>query len=232
ALGAVKALSGEAVDFRTDEEIFRDNLKAALPAANGEFEAYLFVEEIEDTPGVIYAAKNGSGYVVVLDTTPQSFVGIDATGKIVTDCPAEDKSAIESAMAKIAAITTSDVDLSGFEGISSSVLSVKSTSAGSYIVDVTAKGYTSKYGAAPIHIRVSITEEGKIIDTLTVSQSESAGIGDACAKEEFYSQFDGKTEENYGEIDAITGATVTTNAYKKAILEAFKAVSIIKGGNE
>ena len=50
--------------------------------------------------------------------------------------------------------------------------------------------------------------------------------------EKFYGQFDGKTEENYNDIDAISGATVTTEAYKKAILEAFKTVNIIEGGNE
>ena len=82
-----------------------------------------------------------------------------------------------------------------------------------------------------IKVRVSITPDGKIIDTLTVYQSESAGIGDACAKESFYGQFDGKTEDNFRDIDAISGATYTTNGYLKAIENAFAAFKILKGGN-
>ena len=75
-----------------------------------------------------------------------------------------------------------------------------------------------------------MTPDGKIIDTYTISQEESKGIGDACADEKFYGQFDGKTEENYTEIDAIGGATITTDGYKKAILRAFEALKILEGG--
>ena len=75
-----------------------------------------------------------------------------------------------------------------------------------------------------------MTKEGKIIDCLTVSQEESKGIGDACANEKFYGQFDGKTETDYGEIDAISGATITTNGYIKAIGRAFECVKILEGG--
>ena len=44
------------------------------------------------------------------------------------------------------------------------------------------------------------------------------------------SQFAGKTEENYTEIDAISGATLTTDGYKQAIQRAFAAVNLLKGG--
>ena len=40
----------------------------------------------------------------------------------------------------------------------------------------------------------------------------------------------GKTEENYTEIDAISGATLTTDGYKQAIERAFAALEILKGG--
>ena len=76
-----------------------------------------------------------------------------------------------------------------------------------------------------------MTAQGQIIDCLTVSQQETDGIGSACAEESFYGQFVGKTEENYDQIDAISGATLTTNGYKKAILRAFEAVNILEGGD-
>mgnify|MGYP003311505113 CR=1 FL=1 len=80
-----------------------------------------------------------------------------------------------------------------------------------------------------IIVRVSMTPECKIIDTFTVSQEESKGIGDACADEKFYGQFDGKTESDYKDIDAIAGATMTTNGYIKAIERAFEALNTLKG---
>ena len=80
-------------------------------------------------------------------------------------------------------------------------------------------------------VRVSMTAEGKIIDCITVSQAETQGLGDACADESFYGQFVGKTETDYTEIDAISGATLTTDGYKQAIQRAFEAVNILKGGN-
>ena len=81
-----------------------------------------------------------------------------------------------------------------------------------------------------IYIRVSMTADGKIIDCLTVSQKETDNIGSVCADASFYSQFVGKTEADYNEIDAISGATLTTNGYKKAIERAFTSVKIFEGG--
>ena len=76
-----------------------------------------------------------------------------------------------------------------------------------------------------------MTPEGRIIDTFTVSQEESKGIGDACADEKFYGQFDGKTESDYKDIDAIAGATMTTDGYLTAIERAFAALNTLKGGS-
>ena len=108
------------------------------------------------------------------------------------------------------------------------------TESGNYVIEISARGYSAQnpYAPAdqkkPIVIKVSVTAEGKIIDCLTVSQSESKNFGDACADEKFYGQFDGKTETDYGTIDAISGATVTTNAYKNAILTVFDTVKILQ----
>ena len=77
-------------------------------------------------------------------------------------------------------------------------------------------------------VRVSITPQYEIIDCLTVSEAETDGLGDACADESFYGQFVGKDKTNYTEIDAISGATLTTNGYKQAIERAFAAVQALK----
>ena len=80
-----------------------------------------------------------------------------------------------------------------------------------------------------IKIKVSVTADDTIIACETTYQNESEGIGSACADESFYSQFNGKTENNYSEIDAIGGATITTNGYKTAVSKVFTAVKILKG---
>jgi Na+-transporting NADH:ubiquinone oxidoreductase subunit NqrC len=77
-----------------------------------------------------------------------------------------------------------------------------------------------------------MTADGKIIDCFTIYQAETDGLGSACENEEFYGQFDGKTQDNYGDIDGIAGATLTTNGYKTAILRAFESVAILEGGTE
>ena len=114
----------------------------------------------------------------------------------------------------------------------------KKTATGHYILTLRAAGYGIKGGneyhpasGKYIELRLSVTKEGKIIDIVTLSQEESQGIGDACADEKFYGQFDGKTPENYRDIDAISGATITTNGYLQAKERAFTCVTIFEGGN-
>jgi len=233
ALNAVIILGGGSVDLRSEEEILAENLSAALPAAEGEFDKHFFADAAEGVDAV-YVAKNASGYVAVIG---EQFIGADADGKVITECSDADKTTVEAALAVVRATVLTDLDLSAFEGVSSRIISAKRTALGNYVVEVQGEGYSKfleKYGGVGeyIVVRVSITPDGKIIDTLTVSEAESDGIGDACANEDFYSQFDGKTEENYSDIDAISGATKTTDGYKQAILSAFKAVKIFEGGDK
>ena len=129
--------------------------------------------------------------------------------------------------------------LEDYEGLPSQLVWAKKTATGNYILEIKAAGYGitggSQYHPASgkyIMIQISITKDGKILDCLTVSQEETPGIGDACAKEDFYSQFDGKTESDYKDIDAISGATLTTNGYLKAIERAFNSVKIFEGGEQ
>jgi electron transport complex protein RnfG len=226
ALNATVILGGGSVDLRTEEEILAENLAAALPAGEGKFTKLFIVEVIEGIDAV-YTADNGKGYVYVIG---EEFIGVAADAT-------PDNATVAAAHAILTATTTTDVDLSAFEGLPTALVSAKKTATGNYILEMKGAGYGINGGndyhpasGKYIEIRVSMTPDGKIIDTLTVSQEESKGIGDACADEKFYGQFDGKTEENYNEIDAIGGATITTDGYKKAILRAFESVKILEGG--
>lgn len=228
ALNAAIILGGGSVDIRTPEEILNDNLSAALPAGEGKFTKLFIVEVIEGVDAV-YTADNGAGSVYVMG---EEFIGVP------TGATSENET-VAAAQAVLAASEVEEIDLTAYEGLPKRLKSASKTTTGNYILEVEGAGFGIMNPEEYIHssgeyilIRVSITPDGKIIDTLTVYQAESENYGAACAKEEFYGQFDGKTEENYREIDAISGATYTTNGYLKAIENAFKAVKILKGGAE
>ena len=234
ALNAVVILGGGSVDLRTEEEILIDNLSEALPAANGSFTKYFFVEIVEGVDA-IYLAQNETGAVCVIG---EKFIAIDANGNVLTECSEEEATTVKTAIETINATTKTDIDLSKYSNLPSQLISAKLTSTRNYIIEIKAAGYGivggNEYHPASgeyIIVQVSLTSDGKIIDCLTVSQAETNGIGSACADEKFYGQFDGKTEETYNDIDAISGATMTTDGYKKAILRAFESVKIFEEGN-
>lgn len=232
ALNTAIILGGGSVDIRTEEEILADNLAAALPAGEAKFTKLFLVEVIENVDA-IYAAENGAGYVFVVG---EQFIGVLADGTVITE-GVENADAISAAVATIQTTVLEEIDLTAYPDLQKTVVSAQKTSSGNFVVETKGAGYGIKGGneyhpasGEYIIVRVSMTAEGKIIDCLTVSEGETDGLGDACADESFYGQFAGKTEENYTEIDAISGATMTTDGYKQAIERAFAAVEILKGG--
>ena len=232
ALNSVIILGGGSVDIRNEEEILNDNLNEALPDGEKKFEK-LFITEQLDGIDAVYGAENKSGYVFVVG---EQFIGVKADGTVVT-ANVENTTIYIDAINKITSSTLVDIDLSSYTDLQNTIVSAKKTASGNFVIEAKGAGYGIKGGDEYhpasneyIIVRVAVTPDYKIIDCLTVSEAETDGLGDACADEEFYGQFIGKTEVNYTEIDAISGATLTTNGYKQAIERAFAAVKILKGG--
>ena len=232
AINTAIILGGGSVDIRTEEEILADNLNTALPTAKGDF-TKVFITEVLDGIDAVYAANNASGYVVVVG---EQFIGVDAENNVITE-GVENAEAIANAVAKIKSSTLKDINVSKYGDIKDYVVSAKKTATGNFVIETKGAGYGIKGGneyhpasGEYIIVRVAMTADGKILDCITVSQSETKGLGDACANEKFYGQFVGKDNSNYTEIDAIGGTTLTTDGYKQAILRAFEAVSIMKKG--
>ncbi len=229
ALNAFTVMKGGSVDLRSEEEILNDNLTAALPKGQGNFSS-VFITEIFDDISAVYKAENGKGYVFLIDET---FVGVDENGNVVSDVDDETKAAVTDVAEKIVGATVSEIDIAKYDEMPTNVLKAYKTSSGNYIFELRAAGYgingewhtSGEY----INLRVSATPDGKIISCVTISQKESEGIGDACANPEFYTQFNGKDKESYSDIDAISGATITTNGYKAAVAKVFDAIEILKG---
>ena len=232
ALNAAIILGGGSVDLRTEEEILNDNLSAVLPTAEGKFTKLLIAEVIEGIDA-IYTADNGAGTVCVIG---EQFVATNANGDVIGEVDEALAAKVSEQTKKVLATTMEDITLGDYEGLPSALVSAKVTESGNYVLELKAAGFGIngdqwyKPSGEYIHIKVSMTKDGKIIDCLTVSQAESDGIGSACADKDFYSQFIGKTQDNYSDIDSISGATLTTNGYKTAILRAFESVAIFEGG--
>ena len=233
ALNTVIILGGGSVDLRTEEEILADALNEALPAANGAFTKHFFVEVTEGVDA-IYFADNGAGAVCVVG---DQFIPLDASYTVITTCDEAVAAVVKTAVDTVRATATTALDLTAYAGLPEHLVKADKTATGNYIMEIKAAGYGivggDEYHPASgeyIMIRVSVTPDGRVIDCLTLSEEETDGIGSACADESFYGQFDGKTADDYQSIDAISGATLTTDGYKKAISRAFDCVKIFEGG--
>lgn len=227
---AIVAGGGEAQ--KSEAELFAESLALALPAADGFTAA--FIEETLDGISEIYTANNGAGDVYVVG---ENLVGVEKGGNIVGDFDESVKETVRLAVAKQFASSKTAIDLSSYADMPAAIEAAYKTSSGNYVFDIKASGYGinggNKYHPASgeyIYIKVSVTADGKIISCQTVSQKESEGFGDECATPEYYTQYNGKTAETYTEVDAIGGATVTSNGYMTAISRVFEAVTILNGG--
>ena len=230
ALNSFIIVNGGSVDIRTEEEILADNLSVALP--NGANFAKEFITEVLDGVSAIYKAGNGEGFVVV---SGEKFIGIDKSGNALGENDEEIKALALSALEKHKNSTHSEIDISSYEGISERIEKAYKTKSGNYIFELLAAGYgiNGNYHASGeyIRIKVSATQDGKIISCLTVSQSETDGVGSECAKPSYYEQYNGKTENTMSEVDTIGGATLTSRGYSTAVSKVFEAIKILKGAN-
>ena len=127
------------------------------------------------------------------------------------------------------------IDLNYSKGNVGAVYQAKSGGyACGWCVSVTPNGYGGE-----IDLMVGISPEFKVTGIKVVSNSETAGLGAKCTEESFSGQFaqkstpltvikNGKPEE--GEIVAITGATITSQAVADGVNEAVGAIKEIGGG--
>lgn len=100
-----------------------------------------------------------------------------------------------------------------------------------YVITVDQNGYG---GAISVMTAIdSTTDEIVAVEVLDAS-SETPGLGQNTAKEDWYSQFDGKSGElTVGkDIDAVTGATISSKAVTKAVNTAQEIIGSLNGGEK
>lgn len=94
-----------------------------------------------------------------------------------------------------------------------------------YVFMLTTKGY-----GGDIKLICGILDDGSITKIKTLSHGETSGIGSRVVDNNsgYSENFVGKTADTYTEVDSITGATISSTAYKKAIESAFDAFGKVK----
>lgn len=107
-----------------------------------------------------------------------------------------------------------------------------------YVITVTDK---EGYGG-DVQFTLGIQKDGTINGLSFLSLSETAGVGMKAADDKFKSQFEGKKVDSFeytkngasseNQIDAISGATITTNAVTNGVNAGILAFQFVSGINE
>lgn len=90
------------------------------------------------------------------------------------------------------------------------------------------------YGYAPEEIKLicGIDPDGKILRTAVLSQNETQGLGTPIFEQPHAGQYWGKDRNGIEGISVISGATITSNAFKNGIRDAFAAFEIVRQGRQ
>lgn len=103
-----------------------------------------------------------------------------------------------------------------------------------YVVPGESRGYGGE-----IKMLVAVAPSGEVIDYKILAHNETPGLGDNASKEPFKNQFKGKKEANLtvtkdatdkDDIQAMTGATISSKAVTLAVKNAVHEVTEYAGG--
>lgn len=103
------------------------------------------------------------------------------------------------------------------------------------IIGYAVPGTSPKGYGGDIRLMVGLTAERKVVTYRTLAANETPGLGAKLGDAEFVRQFGGKNgpslkvKKDGGEIDAITGATITSRAICEAIADACARVDRVEG---
>jgi len=111
-----------------------------------------------------------------------------------------------------------------------SLLCYPATSEGK-AVGMAVKAFSSEGYSGEVWLMVGFDAEGRIHDIQVLEHRETPGLGTKMADEKFRAQFRGHNPETLkmqvkkdgGEIDGISGATISSRAFAQAVEQAWKA---------
>ncbi len=139
---------------------------------------------------------------------------------------ASELAAAEAARAEVLPEADSFTEVEGTYG--EKVVGVyKADNDAGYVVQILEDGYGGK---KTLSVMVGIDNDGLIVATKVLANSETPGLGSRVAEDEFRSQFAGKDSSLDG-IITISGATISSNHFIDAVNDAFEALEIAKEAN-
>ena len=98
-----------------------------------------------------------------------------------------------------------------------------------YVIEVTPSGF-----GGTIDMVVGVGLDGAVTGVSIINMSETSGLGANASKDSFRNQYVGKTGElavskDGGEIDALTGATITSRAVTTGVNTAIRVAAAMMG---
>ena len=128
-----------------------------------------------------------------------------------------------SGLAYVYLFTQPRIDLNARRFLEGSKKEVLPASGKGKTIQVSPRGYSG-----PIEMLVGIDEKGNVSGIKILSHKETAGLGANIVNIKFLAQFKGKSKkdplEAKKDIDAITGATISSRAVCSGVKEALKKV--------
>lgn len=184
-----------------------------------------------------HATKQYSIFQIALNLTITCFIsGVILAGLNYVTAPIAAQKAIVIRNNTMKSLVKDADSFKAIQGKTDWFEAVKGGKTIAYVVPAETKGY-----GGTIKMSVAVTKDGKVIDYDISSANETPGLGSNASKEPFKSQFKGKTSANLvvtkdpsntKNIQAMTGATISSRAVTKGVKEAVDEVAAFAGGNK
>lgn len=128
-----------------------------------------------------------------------------------------------AALPKADSFTETECDIEGVNAV------LHADNNAGYVISAGSRGYGGIVTAV-----VAFSESGEITNVVMMCDTETPGMGSKAAEPEFVSNFISKPAEvmELSDIDAITGATITSKAALNAVDLAIEAFNGITGGGK
>lgn len=115
-----------------------------------------------------------------------------------------------------------EVTVSGVENV---VDAYEAGNGAGYVITGIGKG---GYGG-DLQVMAGIDKDGKVTAVKLMDNNETTGIGSKVGEDPYTSQYKGKDSTTLDEVDAVSGATYSSNAFKNAVLNIYQAYGALAG---
>lgn len=146
---------------------------------------------------------------------------------MITEQPIKDVQAAKNAAAMAEVLPADSYERVEYTGEDTTIKSVnKAAGDAGYVVEVSPSGSFS----GSLTIMVGVNADNTISGVAVTKSGETSGLGDNARKPDFRNQFTGlsgevKVTKDGGQINAITGATITSRAVSAGVTSALAAVA-------